>query len=264
MKLKEKMTEEYLDDLLVRIAHHSTAIEGNTISLNGTISIILDDTIPGGTSKREFYEVENHKQTIDYILKCLDNGEKLDIGIVKEVNNNLMDHLNIDKGKFKTNSNAIKGADFETASPSQTPTLMYQWVDNLNYRLENTSSEDEKIKAILDSHIKFERIHPFSDGNGRTGRILMMYSMLEHEIPPLVITKDFKSNYMEKLREQDVEGLFEICKPLIEKERDRIEKFFNKEKVQIKDLEKKTEEKVIKKNPWAKTKENEKDKGNER
>ena len=51
---------------------------------------------------------------------------------------------------------------------------------------------------------------------------------------------------------------------LQEKELDRIEKFYNKEKVQIKDLEKKTEEKVIKKNPWAKTKENEKDKGNER
>ena len=108
MKLKEKMTEEYLDDLLVRIAHHSTAIEGNTLSLNGTISIIFDHTIPGGTSKRDFYEVENHLQTIDYLLKCLDNGEKLDIGIVKEVNTNLMDHLNIDKGKFKTIRNAIK------------------------------------------------------------------------------------------------------------------------------------------------------------
>jgi len=51
----QKITSEYLDDVLVRLAHHSSAIEGNTITLADTITIILHGTIPGSPSKREFY-----------------------------------------------------------------------------------------------------------------------------------------------------------------------------------------------------------------
>ena len=52
------LSSEYLDDVLVRLAHHSSAIEGNTISLADTVSIILHGTIPGAPSRREFFEVE--------------------------------------------------------------------------------------------------------------------------------------------------------------------------------------------------------------
>lgn len=60
---------EYLEDMLVRMAYHSSEIEGNTISLPQTVSIILEGTLPGeNKSIREFYEIENHKQTFDYML----------------------------------------------------------------------------------------------------------------------------------------------------------------------------------------------------
>lgn len=224
----EKLTKEYLDDLLVRLAHHSSAIEGNTITLNQTVSIILNDTIPGSINKREFYEVENHKQAFEYIQHNLLNGEKLSLGVIKEIHRLLLDHLDFNRGNFKNISNAIVGAEFDTASPEQTPNLMYQWLNNYEYLMENAETEEEKIRIILEKHIEFERIHPFNDGNGRTGRMIMLYSLLENNLPPIIISKELKPRYILGLAEQDTDLLYNLVQPLIDKEKDRMQKFQNK------------------------------------
>ena len=77
---------EYFLDLSVRITYHSNAIEGNTLTLNETATIILDSTIPGGKSVREIFEVLNHKKAIDYMLTELVNDRKLDIYVIKNIN----------------------------------------------------------------------------------------------------------------------------------------------------------------------------------
>ena len=224
----EKLTKEYLDDLLVRLAHHSSAIEGNTITLNQTVSIILNDTIPGSINKREFYEVENHKQAFEYIQHNLLNREKLSLGVIKEIHRLLLDHLDFNRGNFKNISNAIVGAEFDTASPEQTPNLMYQWLNNYEYLMENAKTEEEKIRIILEKHIEFERIHPFNDGNGRTGRMIMLYSLLENNLPPIIISKELKPRYILGLAEQNTNLLYDLVQPLIDKEKDRMQKFQNK------------------------------------
>ncbi|MEG2256376.1 MAG: Fic family protein [Cetobacterium sp.] len=224
----EKLTKEYLDDLLVRLAHHSSAIEGNTITLNQTVSIILNDTIPGSINKREFYEVENHKQAFEYIQHNLLNREKLSLGVIKEIHRLLLDHLDFNRGNFKNISNAIVGAEFDTASPEQTPNLMYQWLNNYEYLMENAETEEEKIRIILEKHIEFERIHPFNDGNGRTGRMIMLYSLLENNLAPIIISKELKPRYILGLAEQDTDLLYDLVQPLIDKEKDRMQKFQNK------------------------------------
>ena len=224
----EKLTKEYLDDLLVRLAHHSSAIEGNTITLNQTVSIILNDTIPGSINKIEFYEVENHKQAFEYIQHNLLNSEKLSLEVIKEIHRLLLDHLDFNRGNFKNISNAIVGAEFDTASPEQTPNLMYQWLNNYEYLIDNAKTEEEKIRVILEKHIEFERIHPFNDGNGRTGRMIMLYSLLENNLPPIIISKELKPRYILGLAEQDPNLLYDLVQPLIEKEKDRMQKFQNK------------------------------------
>ena len=77
---------EYFLDLSVRITYHSNAIEGNTLTLNETATIILDSTLPGGKSIREVFEVLNHKKAIDYMLTELVNDRKLDIYVIKNIN----------------------------------------------------------------------------------------------------------------------------------------------------------------------------------
>ena len=234
--LLKTFSQDYLDDILVRFAHHSAGIEGNTISLPATVSIILNGTLPtsGKATVREFYEIENHKQAFECVIQHLGNEDSLSIEIVKEIHGDLTDRLQYDRGQFKKNENMILGAEFQTASPAETPLLMAQLVDNLIYRLEVADSDDEKLIAILDTHIQFERIHPFSDGNGRTGRMVMNYSLLQHGFPPLIIEKESKAQYIEFLGNQDVDGFFRFAKALLKKEQRRMQGFQNMEQEKIK------------------------------
>ena len=227
------LPREYIDDLLVRIAYHSSALEGNTISLADTVTILLHETIPGKVSKREFYEIENHKQALEYVIDQLENNESLSLNIVRGIHTQLMDHLNFDRGMWKKHDNAIVGADFNTASAHDVPYLMKQWIDNLNYRLHQSKTDEEKIKHILEMHIDFERIHPFSDGNGRTGRLLIIYSLLEHDISPIIIPVDLKSDYIRLLANKDSEGLYNLLYPIALEESKRRKAFENKEKTSI-------------------------------
>ena len=216
---------EYFLDLSVRMTHHSNAIEGNTLTLNETATIILDSTIPGSKSVREVFEVLNHKRSIDYMLNELANDQNLDIYVIKNINKEILDRLNDNAGNFKNSSNAIIGADFETSTPSQAPVLTKNWIENLNYRLELCKTDDEKLLEILKSHIEFERIHPFSDGNGRTGRLIMLYLCFQENISPFVIEKNDRALYMNYLREQNADIIFDKVKELQEFEKKRMEQF---------------------------------------
>ena len=234
-----KIPQNYLDDMLVRLAHHSAGIEGNTISLPATVSIILNGTLPisSGATVREFYEIENHKQAFSNMLDHLESNDTLSVSIIKEVHADLTDRLQYDKGQFKKNENLIVGAEFQTASPSETPFLVQQLVDNQEYRLENAATDEEKLESILDTHIQFERIHPFSDGNGRTGRMLMNYSLLQKGFPPLIIEKETKATYIELLAKQDLDGFMSFAKEILAKERKRMGTFQNMDQEQIKQIE---------------------------
>ncbi|PJK24546.1 Fic family protein [Enterococcus mundtii] len=232
----KKITSEYFEDILVRLAHHSAAIEGNTISLPATVSIIVNGTLPtsSGATVREFYEIENHKQAFERMTSHLINEDPLSVMIIKEIHADLTDRLQYDKGQFKKSENMIIGAEFQTASPAETPVLVTQLVDNLQYRLETAKTDEDKLLAILDTHIQFERIHPFSDGNGRTGRMIMMYSLLQEGFPPLIIEKETKAQYVEFLANQDVEGFCQFAKERLDKEQNRMQAFQNMDEERIK------------------------------
>ena len=231
----KKIPQDYLDDMLVRLAHHSAGIEGNTISLPATVSIILNGTLPisSGATVREFYEIENHKQAFSNMLVHLENNDTLSVSIIKEIHADLTDRLQYDNGQFKKNENLIIGAEFQTASPSETPFLVQQLVDNLDYRLENATTEEKKLESVLDTHIQFERIHPFSDGNGRTGRMLMNYSLLQEGFPPLIIDKETKATYVELLANQDSSGFLSFAKEILAKELKRMQAFQNRDQEKI-------------------------------
>ena len=216
---------EYFLDLSVRMIHHSNAIEGNTLTLNETATIILDSTIPGTKSVREVFEVLNHKKAIDYMISELENEKKLDIYMIKKINKEILDRLNDNAGNFKNSSNAIIGADFVTSTPSQAPALTKNWIENLNYRLELCKNNNEKLLEILHSHVEFERIHPFSDGNGRTGRLIMLYLCFQEKISPFVIEKSDRALYMNYLREQSTDIIFERVRELQAFEERRMKQF---------------------------------------
>ncbi|WP_067086806.1 Fic family protein [Streptococcus marmotae] len=217
---------DYLDDILVRMAYHSSGIEGNTISLPETVSIIIENSLPGNhKSIREFYEIENHKQAFNFLLDQLDVLPPLTVGLIQDFHALLTDRLQHDRGRFKTAQNAIIGAEFKTATPAETPYLMTQWADNTSYRLESAKSIPELLNVLADTHIQLERIHPFSDGNGRTGRLILMYLAMRYLKAPIIISKDDRAKYMELLANQDTAGLADLLKQSLDYEKERMNQF---------------------------------------
>ena len=124
---------EYFDDLMVRTAHHSTAIEGNMLTQTETNSILFCNYIPREMSEKEFYEVKNYKKAMEFMFE---NNEKISVEKIKKYHEIIMKNLIENNGKFKESQNIISGANFETANPYKVPVLLREWCDNLNFRLE--------------------------------------------------------------------------------------------------------------------------------
>ena len=223
----EKLPFEYMEDMLVRIAHHSTAIEGNTLTQAETISILIHNFIPRDMSEREYYEVKNYRKAFNTLLEA---DRKTTTELIKKYNKYIMENLHDLNGKFKTTQNLILGAEFEPTKPYLVPFEIEDWCNNLSYRLENAKTNEEKVEIIMDQHIKFEKIHPFNDGNGRIGRLLIIHSCLKEGLEPIIIPKEEKGKYINLLACENLKELTKWALLLQEKERDRIEKFSNKER----------------------------------
>ena len=87
-----KYTKDYLNDILIRMAYHSSAIEGNTITLPETVSIILENTLPSSRKGiREFYEIENHKQAFEFLFDNINNNVELNIDLLLNIHKYLVD-----------------------------------------------------------------------------------------------------------------------------------------------------------------------------
>ena len=220
-----KYTQDYLNDILIRMAYHSSAIEGNTITLPEVSNIFLERSLPKYKTIREFYEIENHKQAFEFLFDNINNNVELNIDLLLNIHKYLVDRLQHDAGNFKSNQNAIVGAEFQTASPTETPYLIRQWIDNTNYRLNNTDKDNEILSILADTHIQFERIHPFSDGNGRCGRLILLYLGIKYLNSPLIISKENRAEYMEYLSEQNIEGLASLLNNSLEFEKERVSQF---------------------------------------
>ena len=81
------------------------------------------------------------------------------------------------------------------------------------------------LEDLITRHIEFEKIHPFEDGNGRTGRLLLNYELLKNNFPPVVIAKEDSVKYFEFLRNNNITGLAKWLKELSTREEERMEKF---------------------------------------
>ena len=220
-----KASNDYLDDLLVRTAHHSTAIEGNPLTQGEVKSILIDGYIPRAMNLRELNEVINYKSFMQYIRDNLDNLPPLSLELIKKIHfllcQNAIDGV---AGTFKTIPNMIIGASFTPTQPYMVITELQEWILNLEAQLESQVKEGI-IEAICRQHIAFERIHPFSDGNGRVGRALMVYICLQKGIAPIVVTKEDKAEYISYLNTEDVNGLTKFSLKLNADEEARINLF---------------------------------------
>lgn len=221
-----RLPDEYLDDLMVRMAHHSTAIEGNSLSQGETKSILIDGYVPRAMNMRELHEVLNYKAFMPYLRQQITDQAPITLDMICSIHAILCkDAIESVPGRFKQRPNMIIGADFTPTPPYLVPTALQDWILNLQAQLETATNDHGKVEAICRQHIAFEHIHPFPDGNGRTGRALMVYSCLLADILPIVIPVDQKRQYISYLNTEDLAALVTFSEELQQNERERWECF---------------------------------------
>ncbi|WP_317856000.1 Fic family protein [Chakrabartyella piscis] len=209
---------EYFEDLTTRATYHSNGIEGSTLSMAETYAIIFNQKNVKVTAEpRELYEAINHKYALDYMFNRMSDSltENDIISLAKIINKN----INEIDGYRKTQV-FIRGAEHIPPAASNLKQQMMYFVYNYN----NTSYQDI-FEKIATNHIAYERIHPFSDGNGRTGRLIMWYELLKNDFAPAIITKDNKLEYINYIANSDVTGLANMLRELSENEVERIKIF---------------------------------------
>lgn len=213
-----KSNNNYFEDFITRSTYHSNAIEGNTLSYAETYAIIFNDnSFKVAAKPREIYEAINHKYALSYLLEHIDSdfSEVLIKKLAISINKNIMEISG-----YRTTQVFIRGAEHVPPAPNTINQAMMYYVYNCNH----TEYKNVFIK-VATQHIEFERIHPFADGNGRTGRLLINFIMLNNNLSPIVIPKEERTEYFNMIASGDVTMLANYFKSLSENELLRIQKF---------------------------------------
>ena len=205
-KLKEKYLilgnknwENRYESFLAQFTYDSNAIEGNTLSLQETSFILFEKRTPKGKSLREINEVINHQKAFDYILDYKQDITKDLMCKLQEiiVTNTLRKDLQNQIGKYRDLKVFIRGANFIPPKPLDAKKDMIQL-------LRWYSQHKKKIHPIILAayfHVAFETIHPFVDGNGRAGRLLMNYVLRKNKYPMVNIPNNKRLEYYNCLEE---------------------------------------------------------------
>jgi Fic family protein len=177
------------EDLVLNITYHTNNIEGSTLTKGETQDILFDHTMKVNKSIKEILEAKNHQIAFDYLLEYLSTKQKINETFVLELHSILMNGILPNAGQYRNHAVRIVGSNVPAANYLSIQKLMDQLYKNINRKT------DDIVSLISKTHAEFERIHPFSDGNGRIGRLLIIGQLLSHNLPPAIIKKESKHNY---------------------------------------------------------------------
>ena len=195
-KKEHKLTKEDIWlDFLVQYSQNSVAIEGNTITIPQARDLIINNVTPDSKDLREIHDLENHKRVFFSLLK---SNKKITEELILEIHSELMSNIDTRKGYRTRDVKVIGGFGnaFKTTTHSYISTDMKKLLEWYNGIKKNI--HPLMLSAIF--HHKFESIHPFFDGNGRTGRMILNYMLLLHNYPPVIISNKLRGEYYNALR----------------------------------------------------------------
>lgn len=193
------IAEPFMKDFSLRFCWSSNALEGNTLSLDETISVIEYDEVRSGHTFSEYQEAKNMYRAITEMLLPFQK-RRITEEWIREVNSLIMG----EPQNYRTGSvyiGTLVEAVYYPPEASKVPELMKQFVET---EWPEAGGVGDVIAQIAERHIRFERIHPFLDGNGRTGRMILNQQLINAGLLPIVIEP--KGKYRQAFRQYDKNG----------------------------------------------------------
>ena len=201
------------------MAYNSNKIEGSTLTPEQTASLFDSGMLPRSDDyyrAKDVEEMNGHFLMFNYMIDTLD--EELSQDMIKHM------HYELKSGVFEDRANGYAIGDYkqrpnmvgmyQTTAPKDVETEMgklLQWYQK----------QEKNIETLAEFHARYESIHPFQDGNGRTGRMILFRESLRNEkIRPFIILDENRNDYIEGLKEDREKKSIELLKKLMEKEAD--------------------------------------------
>ena len=227
MKYLSKITNSIYEDLKIEFLYHSNHLEGSTFSKDELEKLLTEKKVEGSHSLDDIIETKNSLEVFDQVIN--DSGEKLDKFMLfnwhKLLKKGTVDDEIHNIGMWKKYENKLRGVDLKLALPVEVDNLMFNLLSDYN------ELETVTLKDIADFHYKFEKIHPFQDGNGRIGRFIILKQCLEWNIDLIAIDDKYDDEYRNALckagktdNSDDLVIVFQKCQNRLD---EKLEKYKN-------------------------------------
>lgn len=201
LKLILERTDLY-DQLILSLTYNTNRIEGSTLTEDETAAVIFRNETIKNKNLVEHLEAKNHQSAIKFLFDYLSKKRKIDEKLILKLHSILMNGIRDDAGFYRKHGVRIVGSNVPTANYLKVPKLMEKLVKEINQK------RVDAIEHATHAHSNFEQIHPFSDGNGRIGRLILSAMLLEDNLPPAIIEIKEKGLYLNYLRKSQLKNDF--------------------------------------------------------
>ncbi|MBI3334121.1 Fic family protein [Candidatus Pacearchaeota archaeon] len=203
-KMDSLTRKEIFQNYIVEFAYNTASIEGNTINLDEARNLLNEGIAPKGKTLREIYDLQNTERVF---FELIDKKliEELSHELIIEIHDKLLEKIDERRGYRASDIRVIR-SNFDASPGKYVKTdmnLLLKWFN------ENKDKLHPLVLAVVFHH-KFEKVHPFMDGNGRTGRMVMNYILMKNKMPPTIIHKKTREEYLNAMRKADECDLWKI------------------------------------------------------
>lgn len=200
--------------------YHSNVIEGSDFTKENLEILMLEQIVEGQHKLDDIYETANSLELFDYVIETLDDSlsKEMLITFHSILKDKTKDQKHGLAGCWKKIPNQILGSKVSLVEPQK----VENQIDKLLKRWEKSNKD---LKDIIEFHVMFEIIHPYQDGNGRIGRLIILKQCIENQVDLLLIHEELSTNYKRAIEEAKIEkeysklqDVFKDCERRLEKE----------------------------------------------
>jgi len=181
------------EDFMIEFTYDSNAIEGSTLTLRETAWVLMDNMTIAGKPLSHHLDAVGHKEAFDYMISLTERGGELTEREIKDLHSIVLMQNQQYKGVYRNVPVIIRGAAHKPPEPyliaPQMETLLAE------YTQEMQQSKRHVLELIAEFHLRFEGIHPFIDGNGRTGRLIINLELIKAGFLPVNIKFTDRDKY---------------------------------------------------------------------
>lgn len=184
------------EDFTIEFTYNSNAIEGNTMTLDETALVLREGVTIDGKSLREHLELVGHRDACMFVEDLVRNPEPLSEKHILDIHSLVLMHRREDRGVYRRMPVTIMGADVVLPQPWAVPVEM----ERLLQEYHGFMKDMHPVERAALFHLRFESVHPFIDGNGRTGRLLMNLELMKDGYPPIDVKYTDRKAYINCFR----------------------------------------------------------------